>query len=132
MKKEISLPKGVVKAERINPANLVIISKAKAGKTQLCLSLPNSLLLDLENGSRFYDGVKLTIESLEDLRNVVRLIKEAGNPYDYIIVDTVTKLEEIAIKFGEELYCKTPMGSKWLTEGINKYGSFINLPNGAA
>jgi hypothetical protein len=46
-------------------------------------------------------------------------------------VDTITALEEMCIPYAEELYMRSPMGKNWLTDGKPKYGSILNLPNGA-
>jgi len=48
-----------------------------------------------------------------------------------VAVDTITALEELCIPFAEQLYMKSPMGKNWFTEGKPKYGSILNMPNGA-
>lgn len=137
----IVLPTEKVKANSQSPKNLIIFSKPKVGKTSLLAELENSLLIDLEEGSDFVDAVKIQARSWEDLKAIGQEIKKAGNPYKYIILDTITALEEICIPYAEVLYSKKPMGKGWFKEDANgkldrasgkaQYGNILNLPNGA-
>jgi hypothetical protein len=79
----------------------------------------------------YLEAMKVEANSIADIKAVGKAIKEAGNPYDYVAVDTITALEEMCIPYAEELYMKTPMGKGWLTDGKLKYGTIIGLPNGA-
>lgn len=130
---EFELPTVKIAAEIANPTNLIIFSKPKIGKTTVISQLEDCLLLDLENGSRFVEALKLKVESVDDLRKIGAKIKEQGNPYKYVAVDTITALEEICIGYAEELYSKSSMGTAWFKSGggKEKYGSIINMPNGA-
>ena len=128
---EIKLPTEKVAAEISSPRNLIIFSKPKTGKTTLLSELDNCLILDLEKGSKYLDAMKIEASSIEEIKHIGKAIKEAGNPYKYIAVDTITALEEMCIPYAEELYMKTPMGKNWLTDGKPKYGTIIGLPNGA-
>jgi len=128
---EIKLPTGKVPAAHKSPKNLIIFSKPKAGKTTLLSQLDDCLILDLENGSDYVDAMKVKATSLAEIKQIGAAIKEAGNPYKYIAVDTITALEEMCIPYAEELYTRSPMGKNWPTEGKAKHGSLLNLPNGA-
>ena len=128
---EIKLPTGKVPAEALSPRNLISFSKPKTGKTTLLSQLDNCLILDLEQGSKYLEAMKVEANSIADIKAVGKAIKDAGNPYDYIAVDTITALEEMCIPYAEELYMKTPMGKNWPTDGKLKYGTIIGLPNGA-
>ncbi len=137
---EITLPTAKIKASHQNPKNLIIFSKPKAGKTKLCAELPNWLLLDLEDGSDYVDALKLKATSVEEITKIGKEIIKAGKPYDGIVVDTVTGLEQMCIPYAETLYSRTPMGKNWfkkkdgaLTTDSGKviYGNILNLPNGA-
>jgi len=128
---EIVLPMTKVSAETKSPKNLIIFSKPKVGKTTLLANLDNCLILDLEDGSDYVDAVKLKARSIDDIRAIGKAIKEAGYPYKYVAVDTITALEEMCIPLAEEMYSKSSMGKNWLTEGKPKYGSLLNMPNGA-
>lgn len=128
---EIKLPTGKVPAEALSPRNLIIFSKPKTGKTTLLSQLDNCLILDLEQGSKYLEAMKVEANSIADIKAVGKAIKDAGNPYDYVAVDTITALEEMCIPYAELLYTKSPMGKNWPTDGKPKYGSILNLPNGA-
>lgn len=129
--KKIELPTKIIKARTKSPKDLIIFSKPKVGKSSLVAALPNCLLLDFEDGSDYIDAMKIKVNSIGELRDVAQAIKDAGYPYDYIAVDTITALEDKCIAYAEELYTKSSMGKNWFTEGKPKYGSIINLPNGA-
>jgi energy-coupling factor transporter ATP-binding protein EcfA2 len=128
---EIVLPMTKVSAETKSPKNLIIFSKPKVGKTTLLSQLENCLILDLEDGSDYVDAIKLKARSIDDIRAIGKAIKEAGYPYKYVAVDTITALEELCIPFAEDLYSKSSMGKNWFTDGKPKYGSILNIPNGA-
>jgi energy-coupling factor transporter ATP-binding protein EcfA2 len=128
---EIVLPMTKVSAETKSPKNLIIFSKPKVGKTTLLANLENCLILDLEDGSDYVDAIKLKAKSVDDIRAIGKAIKEAGYPYKYIAVDTITALEEMCIPFAEDLYSKSSMGKNWFTDGKPKYGNILNMPNGA-
>jgi hypothetical protein len=128
---KIELPLAPVKALTKSPKELIIFSKPKVGKTTLLAGLKNCLILDFEDGSDYVEALKIKIKTLEELKQVGKAIKEAGNPYDYIAIDTVTALEEFCIGYAEELYSKSSMGKNWFTEGKPKYGTIINMPQGA-
>lgn len=128
---EIVLPMTKVSAETKSPKNLIIFSKPKVGKTTLLSHLDNCLILDLEDGADYVDAIKLKAKSIDDIRAIGKAIKEAGYPYKYIAVDTITALEEMCIPFAEDLYSKSSMGKNWFTDGKPKYGNILNMPNGA-
>ena len=66
------------------------------GKTTILSTLPNNLILDFENGSKFVEALKMKVDSLKDLKEIIKAIKEAGKPYKYITIDTITAVEEMA------------------------------------
>ena len=121
----IVLPTKKVKVERNNPKRLIIYSKPKTGKTTAFAGLEDNLILDLENGSEYVEALKIKISSLQDLLDAGKAIKEAGCPYKYVTVDTVTALEDMIGPLAVKLYKQTPMGSKY--DGTN----VLTLPNGA-
>jgi hypothetical protein len=128
---EIILPTAKVVAESKSPKNLIIFSKPKVGKTTLLSELENCLILDLEDGTDYVNAMKLKARSIDDIKKIGSAIKEAGHPYRYIAVDTITALEELCVPYAEELYSKSSMGKNWFTEGKPKYGTILNMANGA-
>lgn len=121
----IVLPTVKVKGERVNPKRIVIYSKPKTGKTTAYAGLENNLILDLENGTDYVEAMKVKISNLQELLDAGKAIKEAGRPYDYVTIDTVTALEEMIMPLAIKLYKQTPMGKNFDGDTV------INLPNGA-
>jgi hypothetical protein len=130
----IVLPTKPTSAVRVDPKRLVIYSKPKAGKTSALALLENNLILDFESGSDYVTGMKLKVDNLAKLKEIGKAILEAGKPYKYITVDTVTAIEDMCVSYAGTLYRDTAMGSKWgrLPDGnIDPNANVLKLPNGA-
>ena len=121
----IVLPTKKIKADRVNPKRLIIYSKPKTGKTSAFAGLENNLLLDLENGADYVDALKVKISSLQELLDAGKAIKEAGKPYTYVTIDTVTALEDMVMPLAIKLYKQTSMGKNYDGDNV------LSLPNGA-
>ena len=121
----IVLPTKKIKADRVNPKRLIIYSKPKTGKTSAFAGLENNLLLDLENGADYVDALKVKINSLQELLDAGKAIKEAGKPYTYVTIDTVTALEDMVMPLAIKLYKQTSMGKNYDGDNV------LSLPNGA-
>jgi hypothetical protein len=128
---ELILPMGKSMAEVKSPKNLIIFSKPKVGKTTLLANLDNCLLVDLEDGSDYVSAMKVKARSIDDIKKIGKAIKDAEYPYKYVALDTITALEEMCVPLAEEMYSKSSMGKNWFTEGKPKYGTILNMPNGA-
>ena len=123
----IELPKTKIPAETQDPKYLILFGLPKVGKTTILSTLQNNLILDMENGSTYVDALKIKINSLKDLKEVCKAIKEAGNPYKYITIDTITAVEEMASSLAINLYQKSPMFSEKYSEVTDPK----QLPNGS-
>jgi hypothetical protein len=121
----ITLPTEKIKAVTQNPKNMILFGLPKVGKTTLLATLPNCLILDLEDGSDYVEALKIKVKTVEEILEVCREIKKAGMPYEFIAIDTVTALEDMCSGLAVRLYQETPMGKNW--EGTN----VLTLPNGA-
>jgi hypothetical protein len=121
----IVLPTKKVKADRVNPKRLIIYSKPKTGKTTAFAGLEDNLIIDLENGSDYVDALKIKVNSLKELQEAGKAIRDAGRPYKYVTIDTVTALEEMVMPLAVKLYRATPMGKNYDGDSV------ITLPNGA-
>jgi hypothetical protein len=122
---ELVLPTKKVAAKSHSPRKLIIYSKPKVGKTSALAELPDALIIDLERGTDFLDAMKVQVADLAELRKVGEAIIAAGKPYKYVVVDTITKLEEMCLPLALSMYRKTPMGKNF--DGSN----VLTLPNGA-
>lgn len=109
----IELPKGKSEPKAINPRFTILFGKPKVGKTTLVAGLENHLIIDLEEGSDYVSCTSIKISSVDKLRELASEIKKAGCPYDYGIMDTATKLEELVGSLAIKLYQDTPMGKTW-------------------
>jgi hypothetical protein len=121
----IVLPTSKVKADRVNPKRIVIYSKPKTGKTTAYAGLDGNLIIDLENGSDYVEAMKLKAESLQELKEIGKAIKEAGYPYKYVTIDTVTALEDMVMPLAVNLYRQTAMGKNYDGDNVT------TLANGA-
>ena len=122
---ELILPTKKVAAKSHSPRKLIIYSKPKVGKTSALADLDNALIIDLEKGTDFLDAMKVQVNDLAELRKVGDAIIAAGKPYRYIVLDTITKLEDMCGPLALTMYKKTPMGKSF--DGTN----VLTLPNGA-
>ena len=116
--KEVILPTQRSKAENYNPRLLVLFGRPKSGKSSAVASLDDNLIIDLEDGYRALEVMKVQARSVEDLQAIYMAIVKAGKekggaPYKYITIDNATRLEEIALSKAAELYRNTAMGAQW-------------------
>lgn len=123
----IELPKNKIPAETQDPKYLILFGLPKVGKTTVLSTLENNLILDFENGSTYVDALKIKITSLKELKEVIKAIKDAGKPYKYITIDTITAIEDLAKPVAITMYQNSPTFSP-------KYADIkdiAQLPNGA-
>lgn len=90
-------------------------------------TLDNNLILDFENGSTYVDALKIKIDNLQTLKETVKAIKEAGRPYKYITIDTITAVEEMAKPVALSLYKNSPVYS----DRYANVTDITRLPNGS-
>jgi hypothetical protein len=138
------LPKTIVKSSRVNPKKVIIFSKPKVGKSSSLAQLENNLIVDLEGGTDFIDGLKInvpkaaeeqsiatgqSVSKLDIVKQIIKDLKEVKtkigkNPYQFITLDTVTVLEEIVLPLANQMYRDLPQGSNWVGSDVR------TLPNG--
>lgn len=122
------------------PRFLIMYSKPKIGKTSLLMKLPNSLLIDLENSSDFFEGngfniqrkaKELNLHPIKVLRELGKKIKEENTKqnksvYDFIIMDSATILEDYAVLLATQNYRQSTIGKTFTGFDVVK-----ELSNGA-
>ncbi len=121
----IELPKGIVKAERVNPKVLVLYAQPKTGKTTAISTLKDCLLIDLEDGSDYVDAMKVKVKNLGELTEVSRSIVSAGRPYKTVAIDSITELESWCEMEATNIYRQSPIGKSFTGKSV------LELPNGA-
>ncbi len=129
------VPKEKVKNTVKNPRKLFLYSHTKVGKTTLLSGLDNCLIIDTEDGSNFVDGyivnLKEEIRKNKDLSPIKVLydlsneLRESEKKFDYIAIDTVTALQDIAEDYATLMYKTTAVGKNF------KGKSVLELPQGA-
>jgi hypothetical protein len=125
MSEGLVLPTKKVSATRVNPKRLIIYSKPKTGKTTAFAGLEDNLIIDLENGTDYVDALKVKANNLKELLAIGKQVIEAGKPYKFITIDTVTALEEMVMPLAVKKYKATSMGKNFDGDNV------ITLPNGA-
>ena len=88
---------------------LIISSRPGVGKTSALLNLPNSIFFDLEGSSGYFKGSSTTdvvdiqermreekIGMLTAITKTIDEIKASGKEYDFAVIDTLTKIDELA------------------------------------
>jgi hypothetical protein len=123
--RKITLPTGLIAPSMIDPKLLILYGLPKVGKTDLLSHLQNALLVDLEQGTKYLNALKVEVNDIEDLTSVIKQVHAAGKPYDFAVIDTISKLEEMMLPIALEMYKNTPMGSTFEGDDI------LSLPNGA-
>lgn len=141
---KIQLPTSTTKAERVNAETMIVFGLPKCGKTTELVKLPNHLLIDYENGSKFVDAVKVTppeggpVSKFKWLKELAAEIRKQGKPYDYVIVDTFSQIDEDAEWCGTWKYMNSIQGKKFnrndrgemLRPDDPDYSSVHTLPEG--
>lgn len=110
-----------------NPRMHLIYSMPKAGKTTIVAQLPNHLILELEPGGADYvEGRIQEINKPNEFNAVLNAIKESPEKVcDFLIVDTVTKLDEWSEIVGTYNYMKKPQGKTFNREEEKATGKKI-------
>ena len=111
-----------------DPKNLILFGLPKVGKTTVISKLPNCLIIDLENGTDYIEGAFVVKASnYVDLYKTAKALREEENNFKFIVLDTVTALEDIALELAAKRYKESNVGRNW--EGTGK--DILKLPNGS-
>lgn len=126
-------PREIVAATAVNPEHLFLYGPPKSGKTELCCQFTvenNALLVDIDprQGSKYQEGTKVWAPTLSSLQEVVKAIKAMGCPYERIILDTVSDLQDLAIIAGTRRYLRSNLRAKEFNEDRD---SILDLPWGS-
>ena len=131
----IKLPVTSTGAVTNNPRKIFLFAHTKCGKTTLASKLKNNLIIDLENGSDFIDGMKINVVKeakasgvsvLDYLKALADQLRSSEHRYDYITMDTATALEDLATQLATILYRASPTGKNFTGTNV-----ITELPNGA-
>jgi hypothetical protein len=120
------LPKEKTKIKTDNPKNLIIFGLPKVGKTTALSMLPKALIIDLEDGTDYVEAFTMKADSYIKLFEIAKLLKENPGQFDFVVLDTVTALEDLVLPYANKLYRDTPMGVNF-----DPTANITKLPNGA-
>lgn len=132
----MTLPTTKTKAEKLSPTELILFGRPKVGKTTALSALDNCLIIDLERGTQSIEAMKVYANNLEELKQIVIDIHKSEHKYDYIAVDTLSKLEEWCEWEATENYMKTTIGKKFNRDAAGNilarrdWESVLSLPQG--
>ena len=124
----------------INPQTLLIYALPKVGKTTICAQLENSLIIEAEfGGADFVEGCIVDVEKPSVFEEVLSSIESSGKTYKYIVIDTLTKLDEWSEIIGTYNYMDKAQGRKFnrdekgqvIYHTDNRFESVHELGNGA-
>lgn len=121
----ITLPKAIVPSTLVDPKLMLLYGPPKVGKTTILSSLPNCLILDVEDGSDYVSALKVKIKSLAELKEVCASIVREGCPYEVVALDTISRAEEWCEARGRELYKASVIGKNFTGQSV------LELPDGA-
>jgi len=76
-----------------SPNEILIYSKPKMGKTDLVSRIEDCGIIELEKGADYVNGYVHDVNNLKELDALLTWL-ETENPYKYIAIDTLTRLEE--------------------------------------
>ena len=110
----VELPTQKRPASEKGPHMMLVYSAPKAGKTTIVSLLENSLLIECEpHGADYVDAVVIEASKPKEFNEIIDALVEQGKPYKYVIVDTVTKLDEWSEIVGTYGYMNKPQGKKF-------------------
>ena len=138
----IKLPTKPTVANPNKISKLVLISHQGTGKSTACSQLPNSLIIDLENGTEQLGGMGVNllkeaanqnISLLRAFMETIKAIKEGnqlnGKPlYDYIILDGITAMEKLARQKATIDFKSSIVGKGMLNKGANINDVVTDVP----
>jgi len=129
----IQLPtKKTVPKEFDSVSKLIITGHQGTGKTHLCASLPNSLLIDFEDGCKDqYEAMTINLKEACAVSNIdmltafgqtIKAIKKVNSEkgscvYDYIIFDGVTAMEKLTHQYATMIFKNSIVGKGMINKG---------------
>lgn len=122
----LELPRQKTKIKTENPKNLIMFGLPKCGKTTALSLLPNALHIDLEKGTDYVEAYSMRAENVNELYEIAKALKDNPGRFEFVILDTITALEDLVLPYANKLYRDTPMGVNF-----DPNANILKLPNGA-
>jgi len=124
------LPKGKLAPSRVDPKVFLFYGMPKVGKTKILTELDNLLILDLEGGAETYECARVQISTIAQIDQIITEILAEGKanggkyPYEFIALDTVSKLEDLVDANETAKYKASVMGKGFTGASVTE------LPHG--
>ena len=85
----MELPMIRQKAKRLDSKRLLLFGAPKCGKTTIVSELEDCLIVDMEQGSNYVDGMIVNVNNMAEYGELMKALKKAKeetgkNPYKYI------------------------------------------------
>jgi len=124
---------------------MVLYGLPKSGKTTAISKLKNCLIVDVEDGAAFTEGMIVAppkggpVSKFKWLKELAAEIRKQGHPYDYVAIDTLSQLDTDAEWVGTWNYMNSVQGKKFnrekdevtpLKPSDPNYESVLSLANG--
>lgn len=120
----ITLPRSPQPPTNSNPRLLLLYGASKVGKTHSLGKLDDLLIIDTEKGTRAIPGMKVEVNNLKELGDLIKELKKPENKgiYKYIALDTLDNL----VRWIEKHVCVAN-----LTKDGTPHKSVADLPFGS-
>ena len=115
------------------PMRVALYGRAGSGKTTLACSFPKPLLLDVngEEGTDSVSDVKglqvLPVQTWEDFEQLYWFLENGDHDFETVIVDTVTNLQELAIREVASANKKKDADGGWGTMSKQMWGEVSSM-----
>lgn len=120
----VILPRKALPPSNINPRMLLLYGASKIGKTYSLGNLDGVLIIDTEKGTRSIPGMKVEVNDLAELGELIKELKKPENKglYKYIALDTLDNI----VRWIEKHICRNT-----LTKDGTPYKSVADMPYGS-
>lgn len=107
----MELPKEPVPVENRDPRTMLLYGPPKIGKTSILAGLKNNFIVDIEGGSKYVEALRREAKNLTEFNDICKAVIDAGKPYDFATLDTITELEEWAERSATRKYKNSTRGA---------------------
>ena len=91
----MQLPTQILPPTMVAPQTLILFGPSKIGKTTMLSKLPECLIVDTEQGSKYLSALKVNVSSLNDLRELHTALSAPGAPrYKYLAIDVIDSVAD--------------------------------------
>lgn len=124
----INLPTEKVKARKKNPRLSLYYGLPKVGKTTKMTELKDNLIIDIEDGSNYVEGLIIKADNWQMVYDIGQQILAENKPYKRITLDTATRLDEWSEELGKILYLNSSVAKREYKANPDLLPSVTMLP----